>query len=235
MSNSIEIAQLTKRYGDLSALDSLSLTIPEGHIVGLMGENGSGKTTLLKILSGVMLDYSGTALVGGKRPGLLTKAQVSYLPDTEFLSPRLNAGQVIDMYSDFFADFDVEKAWAKLDFFGVPTNRPAHALSKGQREKMQVAMVMARNARFFFLDEPLSGVDPAARDQILRGILTDLPEDALMIISTHLIQDIESIVSYAVFLHAGSVRVAGGADELRATHGTSLDSLFREMYKWHAN
>ena len=234
----IEITNLIKTYGKpgspqyVRALDGLNLHIPAGQIVGLMGENGSGKSTLLKILAGALLDYEGDVLIGGERPGVHTKALSSFLPDSSALPAKLTAIQAARMYSDFFSDFDQEKAMEKLRYFGVPSDRPCSSLSKGQREKMQIAMTMARNAQFFFLDEPISGIDPAAREQILGGILTDLPEDATLIVSTHLIHDIEPIVSHAVFMHAGKVLLSGEADALREEHGQSLDGMFRRMYQW---
>lgn len=228
----VHITHLSKNFGPVCALNDLTLEIPAGHIVGLMGENGSGKTTLLKILAGVMLNYQGEVLIDGERPGLSTKARVSFLPDTSAAPARLTGKQVAQMYADFFPDFSMARALEKLRFFGVPLDRPAARLSKGQREKLQIAMAVAREAEFYFFDEPLSGVDPAARDQILHGILTDLPESATMIISTHLIQDIEAIVSSAIFMHAGAVRISGEADALRSEYGMSLDGLFRQMYQW---
>ncbi|MDD7465693.1 MAG: ABC transporter ATP-binding protein [Actinomycetaceae bacterium] len=232
MSNEIHVAHLTKSFGNVRAINDVDLDIPAGQIVGLMGENGSGKTTLLKILSGVMLDYEGEVALNGQRPGLPTKAHTSFLPDASASPARLNGRQVAQMYADFFADFNIDRAVEKLHYFQVPLDRPAARLSKGQREKLQIAMAIAREADFYFFDEPLSGVDPAARDQILHGILADLPEHSTMLISTHLIQDIEAIVSHAVFMHAGTVRLAGDADELRSEYGVSLDGLFRQMYRW---
>lgn len=232
MNRDIRVAHLSKDFGKVRALNNMDVTIPSGQIVGLMGENGSGKTTLLKILSGVMLDYQGEALLGGKRPSIQTKARTSFLPDASSSPARLNGRQVAQMYADFFSDFNVDRALEKLRYFQVPADRPAARLSKGQREKLQIAMAVARDADFYFFDEPLSGVDPAARDQILHGILADLPENSTMLISTHLIQDIEAIVSYAVFMHEGTVLLSGDADELRNQYGMSLDGLFRQMYRW---
>lgn len=231
----IEVAGLTKLYGQFPALNNFSLSVPAGNIVGLMGENGSGKTTLLRILAGVMQDYSGTVTIGGVQPGLATKSWVAYLPDTSMIPARLTAEQAIKMYADFFEDFDPQMARAKLAHFGVPLDRSGSSMSLGQNEKLQIALVMSRKADLYLLDEPLSGVDPASRDQILAGILRDLREDASMIISTHLIADIEQIVSYAVFTHRGQVMLAGEADGLRTQYGKSLDTLFREMYQWSVN
>ncbi|MDR6939321.1 ABC transporter ATP-binding protein [Arcanobacterium hippocoleae] len=240
MSNAIYVENLSKSYGgsrkknNVQALHQVNLAIPKGQIVGLMGENGCGKTTLLKILAGAVLDYEGTVLLNTQRPGVLTKSRTSFLSDSLSVPNRLTGIQVAQMYQDFFSDFDQEKALEKLRYFGVPIDRAAATLSKGQVEKMQIAMAMSRKADLYLLDEPLSGVDPAARDQILHGILNDFNPESTMIISTHLIQDIEAIVSYAVFMNDGKIRLAGDADGLREKHGTGLDQLFREMYKWTA-
>ncbi|MCI7551736.1 MAG: ABC transporter ATP-binding protein [Actinomycetaceae bacterium] len=237
MTNDIQISGLTKEYGKpgspkyVRALDSVELHIPSGQIVGLMGENGSGKTTLLKILAGALANYAGSIRLGGTAVGVETKAYTSYLPDTSALPPNLTGLQVAHMYGEFFDDFDYDLALEKMKRFAVPSDRAGTTLSKGQREKMHIAMAMARRARFYLLDEPLSGVDPAARDQILGGILADLPEDSTMIISTHLIHDVEPIISHALFMHEGKVILSGDADALRAEHGQSLDAMFRTMYR----
>lgn len=228
--NPIEVRNLTKFYGRFPALTDLSLSLEPGQIVGLMGDNGSGKTTLLKILAGLLADWTGEVSVCGHRPGPESKAMVAYLPDAAFLSEALKPGQAIAQFSRFFADFDPVRAREMVDFFGLPTDRTLKQMSKGMREKLQIAMVMARRAKVYLLDEPISGVDPAARDVILRGIISNFDPEAIMMVSTHLIQDVEPIVDSAVFLRAGRVLLQGRADDLRAEHGLGLDGLFRKVY-----
>ncbi|MGB4135561.1 MAG: ABC transporter ATP-binding protein [Microbacterium sp.] len=226
----IEIAGLRKAYRGRPALDGLDLSLPPGQIVGLMGDNGSGKTTLLKILAGVLAEWDGSVRVAGHRPGPESKALVSFLPDASFLPDSHKPADSIALYARFFADFDTEKARGMVDFFGLPWDRSLKEMSKGMREKLQVSLAMSRRAKVYLLDEPISGVDPASRDVILRGILQSFDEDALMLVSTHLIQDVEQVVDSVLFLRQGRVLLHGGADDLRAEHGTSLDALFRKVY-----
>jgi ABC-2 type transport system ATP-binding protein len=226
----IEVANLTKAYRGRPALSGLSLSLAPGQIVGLMGDNGSGKTTLLKILAGVLAEWQGTARVAGHVPGVESKALVSFLPDASFLPDRHRPADSIAQFVRFFADFDEGKAREMVDFFGLPWDRSLKEMSKGMREKLQISLAMSRRAHVYLLDEPISGVDPASRDVILRGMLQSFDEDALMLISTHLIQDVEPIVDSVVFLRGGQVLLQGGADELRDEHGTSLDALFRKVY-----
>lgn len=228
--NAIEVRHLTKSYRGRPALTDLTLSLPAGQIVGLMGDNGSGKTTLLKILAGVLADWQGEVTVCGHRPGPESKAQVSFLPDTSFLPDRYTCADAIGLYAEFFADFEAPKAAEMVEFFRLPPDRTLKELSKGMREKLQIALAMSRRARVYLLDEPISGVDPAARDVIMRGILTNFSEDALMVVSTHLIADIEPVVDSAVFLRDGRVLLQGSADELRAEHHMGLDALFRKVY-----
>lgn len=226
----IEVTNLTKAYRGRPALSGLSLSLAPGQIVGLMGDNGSGKTTLLKILAGVLAEWSGSASVAGHAPGPESKALVSFLPDASFLPDSHKAGDSIALFARFFADFDEAKARETVDFFGLPWDRTLKEMSKGMREKLQISLAMARRAKVYLLDEPISGVDPASRDVILRGILQNFDDDALMLVSTHLIQDVESIVDSVVFLRNGEVLLQGAADELREEHGMSLDALFRKVY-----
>lgn len=226
----IEVSGLTKSYRGRLALSGLDLSLTPGQIVGLMGDNGSGKTTLLKILAGVLAEWQGEVRVGGHAPGPESKALVSFLPDASFLPDSHKPDDSIALYRRFFADFDEAKARAMIDFFGLPWDRSLKELSKGMREKLQISLAMSRRATIYLLDEPISGVDPASRDVILRGILSNFDEGALLLISTHLIQDVEAIVDSVIFLRGGRVLLQGGADELRARHGSSLDALFRKEY-----
>ena len=227
----VHVEHLTKHYRKTPALRDYSLSLDAGHIVGLMGPNGCGKTTLLKILAGVLSDYEGIVTIGGFTPGVATKEIVSYLPDADFLNADWTAEDAIRVYSMFFADFDADKAASMVDFFGLPSDRRLSEMSKGMGEKLQISLIMSRRARVFLLDEPISGVDPATRDIILEGILREFNPESLLIMSTHLISDIEHFVDYALFMKEGQVLLQGDADDLRATHGDSLDAIFRKEYR----
>lgn len=227
----VRIEHLTKTYRSVTALNDLSLSFEPGRIVGLVGENGCGKTTLLKILAGVLADWSGSVEIDGKTPGPETKAEVAFLPSEDFLSRELTASGAIDLYARFFADFDAGKARETIGFFGLPMDRKLAEMSKGMGEKLQIALVMARRARVYLLDEPISGVDPAARDVILEGILRDFDENALMLVSTHLISDVEAILDEVVMVKGGRLLLAGNADDLRESRGASLDAIFRKEYR----
>ena len=227
----VVVENLTKTYRGRPALDGLSLELPPGRIIGLMGSNGSGKTTLLKILAGVLADYDGRARIAGHDPGPESKALVSFLPDASFLASNLTAPAAIAQYRRFFADFDADKAAELVRFFNLPTDRTLKEMSKGMGEKLRISLAMSRRARIYLLDEPISGVDPAARDVILSGILRDFDSEALMLISTHLIADVEPIIDSVVFLKDGRLLLAGDADDLRQESGMSLDALFRKEYR----
>ena len=227
----ISTSALSKTYGRVTAIDSLDLELAGGRIVGLLGENGCGKTTLMKILAGVISDYEGEARIAGLAPGPASKAKVSFLPDTSFLPDRARARYCVDLYGDFFEDFDAARAHELLGFFGLEESMRLKEMSKGMREKVQIALAMSRRAEVFLLDEPISGVDPAARQIILDGIVRTLDEDSLLLISTHLIHDLEPILDSVVMMRHGSVVLAGDADDLRAEHGASLDEIFKETYR----
>ena len=190
---SIELNGLTKAYGSLVALDQVTLSL-EGQIVGLLGPNGSGKTTLIKLLNGLLRPTSGTVRINGMEPGVDTKKIVTYLPDRNALPDYMEASKLVDLYADFFEDFDAAKAREMIADLGIDMKMPMKKMSKGTREKLQLCLVMARNAEVYLLDEPIGGVDPATRDYILRTIISNYSEDAIMIISTHLISDIESVL-----------------------------------------
>jgi len=210
----VEVTGLTKSYRATPALRDYNLSLDAGHIVGLMGP-----------------DYEGTVTIDGHAPGVATKEIVSYLPDADFLNTEWTAADAICIYSTFFADFDADKASSMVDFFGLPTDRRLGEMSKGMGEKLQISLVMSRRARVFLLDEPISGVDPATRDVILDGILREFDPASLLIMSTHLISDIEHFVDYALFMKDGQVFLQGDADDLRASHGDSLDAIFRKEYR----
>ncbi len=228
--NAIDIRNLTKKYRGRAALDELTLALPGGQIVGLMGDNGSGKTTLLKILAGVLSDWSGEVTVAGYAPGPASKALVSFLPDTSFLNDGDTCERTIAQYQRFFTDFDAVKAREMITFFGLPMDRTLKEMSKGMREKVQIALAMSRDARVYLLDEPISGVDPASRSIILNGIIRNFSPESLLVISTHLIHDVEPVVDSAVFLRQGKVLLSGYADDLRGEYGCGLDAIFRKVY-----
>ena len=227
----VVVTNLTKTYRGRPALRDLSLELPAGRITGLMGSNGSGKTTLLKILAGVLADYQGRVRIAGHAPGPRSKAAVAFLPDAAFIADNLTAEQAVAYYARFFADFDADKARDLIRFFKLPADRTIKEMSKGMGEKLRIALTMSRRARVYLLDEPISGVDPAAREVLMNGILTDFNPDSLLLISTHLIADVEPIVDSVVFLHEGGLMLAGDADDLREASGMSLDALFRKEYR----
>ena len=231
----IEARGLNKNFGPIPALAGVDLELAGGQVIGLLGENGCGKTTLLKVLAGVMQDHAGHVRIVGKRLGPETKACVSFLPDASYLKDSATVSQCIGMFSDFFSDFRADKASDMIKFFGLAKDMKLKQMSKGMREKAQIALAMSRDAKVFLLDEPISGVDPAARDVILKGIVRNLEADALVLISTHLIHDLETVLDAVVMMRHGKVLLTGQVDDLRAEHGLSIDALFRKVYSWSAN
>ena len=227
----IEIENLTKKFGELAALDNVSISLEKGQIVGLLGPNGSGKTTLIKILNGLLTPTEGSAKINGMEPGVGTKRVVAYLPDRNALPDYMTTDQLMDMYGDFFADFNRLKAEAMVDDLGIDRKQQMKKMSKGTKEKLQLCLVMAREAEVYLLDEPIGGVDPATRDYILRTIISNYNEDAVVIISTHLIADIESVLDDVIFLKNGRVELHKSAEEIREETGESVDQLFREVFK----
>ena len=222
----MECKNLSKNYGSLKALDELNLKLESGKIVGLLGPNGHGKTTLIKILSGLLRQDKGTVLIDGKKVGVETKKIVSYLPERSYLSPGMKIRDV----EEFYEDFDIKRANAMIDELGLDRESRLKSLSKGNKEKVQLIMVMSRKAKLYLLDEPMGGVDPAARDYILKTIISNYSEDATIIISTHLIQDVEQILDEVVFLKEGKVMFHRDVDELRMEEKKSVDALFREVF-----
>ena len=226
----IEIRNLTKQYGRVTALDDVSVSIGNNKIVGLLGENGCGKTTLMRILAGLNQPSSGQVLIAGDVPGPKTKSIVSYLSDAPNLPGRARIASLIRYFADFYSDFNAETCKDLLAQFGILAGARLDEMSKGQREKVHVALTMSREAQVYLLDEPISGVDPAARDATLNTIITAMRPDALMIITTHLISDIEFILDDAIFMRHGKLLSHNAVDELRAGHQRSLNDYFKEVY-----
>ncbi len=227
----IRCESLTKRYGVLTALDDLDLELQAGRIVGLLGPNGSGKTTFIKLCNGLLVPSAGSILLDGQTPGVETKRYVSYLPDANYLPAWMNVGQLLDLFQDFYSDFDREKASEMLASLGLSKMQRLKNLSKGNKEKVQLVLAMSRKARIYFLDEPIGGVDPAARDYILNTIISNYSENALVVISTHLIGDIEKILDEVVIINQGKLICHREVDEIRETEGKSVDQLFREVFR----
>lgn len=226
----MECKKLCKNYGDKIALNNVELNIEQGRIIGLLGPNGSGKTTLIKILSGLLTASSGEAFVSGKPIGIETKRIVSYLPERTYLSEWMTVKQTIDFFKDFYADFSEETAYGMLERLNIAPGERLRTMSKGTKEKVQLILVMSRNAELFLLDEPIGGVDPAARDFILKTIISNYNENASVIISTHLINDVEHILDEVVFLKYGCLMLHETVDDIREKHGKSVDALFREVF-----
>ncbi len=227
----LECRNLTKKYGNLTALDNIDLTLEPGRIVGLVGPNGSGKTTLIKLAQHMLTPTEGQILIGGAEPGPWTKGMVSYLPDRDFLPSWMNVDSLLHFYMDFYQDFDPDRARQMLESLGIDPRMTFKKLSKGTREKVQLIMTMSRKASVYLLDEPIAGVDPAARDYILRTIISSYSENALVLISTHLIADVEPVLDEVVFLKQGHIELHENADALRVRTGMSVDGYFREVYK----
>lgn len=224
--------KLTKDYGKMLALKGISLNLTRGKIVGLLGPNGSGKTTLIKILSGLLTKTSGGALVDGKEIGIETKAVVSYLPERPYFSSWMRVEDCIKYFEDFYDDFSRETAEKMLLDLEIDKTRKLRTLSKGTKEKVQLVLVMSRKAKLYLLDEPIAGVDPAARDYILDTIISTYNKEATVVISTHLISDIESVLDEYVFIKNGEILEHGNAKEYVENNGQSLDEHFREVFKY---
>ena len=227
----LECRGLTKRYGAAPALDAVDLAVEPGGIVGLLGPNGSGKTTLIKLVNGLLTPSAGEVLVEGQRPGPLTKAVVAYLPDRDYLADWMSVEEQIRFFADFYEDFDSDKAMEMLLRLDIDPKQKFKALSKGTREKVQLILVMSRKASLYLLDEPIGGVDPATRDFILDTIIRNYNPEAAVIISTHLISDVEPVLDDVIFLQKGRVVLHQAADSLREEKGKSVDQYFREVFK----
>lgn len=231
MSELVEIHNLKKSYDKRKdALHDLTLTLPRGRIVGLLGPNGSGKTTLIKLLNGLLVPDGGEILIDGEKPGPSTKAKVSYLPERTYLKNGATIRELLSYFQDFYEDFRTDRAKEMLAALRIEENARIRALSKGTREKVQLILVMSRDASLYILDEPIAGVDPAARDYILRTIITNYNENATVLISTHLITDIENILDEVIFMKEGRLLLQTSVEEIREEKGKSVDAYFREVF-----
>lgn len=232
MSNELIVCRgLVKRYGGVRALDQVELTVGEGKIVGLLGPNGSGKTTLIKLLCGLLQPTEGQLQIAGHAPGPDTKSLVSYLPDQMYVPDWMKVKDLLELFTDFYADFSRERAGRMLESLGIREGQRVKTMSKGTKEKMQLVLVMSRAARLYLLDEPIAGVDPAAREFILNTILRNYNEKGTVLISTHLIGDVERVLDEAVFLKEGRVIRHETVDAIREKEGMSVDALFREIFR----
>ena len=222
---------LTKCYHGNPALDELNLELPKGKIIGLLGPNGSGKTTFIKLAAGLLTPNAGSVEICGEPVGPNTKALVSYLPDRPYFGKQMKVREQLDFFQDFYGDFDRERAEGMLRALGIAPEAKFRSLSKGNQEKVQLVLVMSRRAKLYLLDEPIGGVDPAARDYILNTIISNYDPEASVLISTHLISDVERVLDEFLFLYNGKVIRTGNADEVREETGKSLDELFREVFR----
>ena len=231
METCLECRALSKRYGDTPALDGVNISVAPGRVVGLLGPNGSGKTTLIKLANGLLTPTSGELRICGALPGKETKAVVSYLPDRCCLPEWMSARQLMDFYADFYDDFDRARAADMLSRLGLGEQLRVSQMSKGMKEKVQLILVMSRRARLYLLDEPIGGVDPATRDYILETIIRNYDEQASVLISTHLISDVENVLDDVIFLNNGKVTLQSSVDDIREQYGKSVDALFREVFR----
>lgn len=231
MNNLVEIQGLVKAYDARNiAVNNLTLAIPEGKIIGLLGPNGSGKTTLIKMINGLLTPTQGSIRIRGMQPGPETKALISYLPERPYFSGSSTVQELVEFFADFYADFSTEKAYSMLATLGIDPKARMKTLSKGTKEKVQLILVMSRNAQLYILDEPIAGVDPAARDYILKTIINNYNPEGTILLSTHLITDIENILDEVIFLRYGQLVLQTSVDDIRENHGKSVDALFREVF-----
>lgn len=231
-SNSIiECQNLSKKYKNKVALNDLTISIKRGRIIGLLGSNGSGKTTFIKLINGLITPSSGNILIDGNAPGVVTKSHISYLPDEMYLNDWMKVSQLINFYADFYADFDKVKAYELLGRLRIEANQKLKTFSKGMKEKVQLTLTMSRKADLYCLDEPIAGVDPASRDYIIDTILSNYDESSTILISTHLIADLEMMLDDAIFLKDGNLIHYGSVEEIRNDHNMSLVDYFKEVYK----
>ena len=227
----LKCINLCKNYGQKKALDNVNFTIEKGRIVGLLGTNGSGKTTLTKIINELLVPSSGEILINGNKPGIESKKIISYLPERTYLPDDKKVKEIIEYFEDFYKDFEKERALKLLKELDIDKESKLKQLSKGTREKVQLVLVMSRDADLYVLDEPIGGVDPVARDKILDLILENFKEGASILISTHLIADIERILDDVIFINQGKIILTSSADELRNKYNTSVEGAFKEVFK----
>ena len=227
----LECRDLCKSYGNVQALEHVSFAIEPGKIVGMLGPNGSGKTTLIKMANGLLTWNSGELLIDGKAPGQETKAMVSYLPERTYLSDWMSAKQTLDFFEDFYPDFRRKRAEEMLTHLNIRQEQKIRQMSKGTREKVQLILVMSREAKLYLLDEPIGGVDPATRDYILNTIIGNYNPEASVVISTHLIADVEQVLDEVLFISQGQIVLQKSVDEIREEQGKSVDQLFREVFR----
>ncbi|MGF7397963.1 ABC transporter ATP-binding protein [Thermoanaerobacterium thermosaccharolyticum] len=227
----LKTANLTKNYYSKKALKGINIELEEGKILGLLGPNGSGKTTFIKIAAGILRPTSGEILIDGQEPGIYTKSIVSYLPDINYLYKWMKIRDAINFFKDFYDDFDIEKSKRLLDFMMLDENDKVTSLSKGMLEKLNLTLVLSRNAKLYIFDEPLGGIDPNTREKIIDAIIDNIREDSSMIISTHLVRDIERLFDDVTFISDGEIILKGNAEELRMERNKSIDEIFREVYE----
>ena len=223
--------ELTKKYGTLTALDNVSFNVERGKIVGLLGPNGSGKTTLIKTANGLLTATGGEILICGEKPGVETKRRTAYLSDCLSLPQWLSVGGLVDFYADFFENFNTQKAKQMMESLNLDPDKKLKTLSKGTKEKVQLVLTMSRDADLYLLDEPMGGVDPATRDYILNTIISNYSENSTVVISTHLIADVEQILDEVIFISQGQIVLQKSVDEIRETQGKSVDQMFREVFR----
>ncbi|MBE6618009.1 MAG: ABC transporter ATP-binding protein [Ruminococcaceae bacterium] len=232
MSELLKCTGLTKKYGDVVALDNINLTLESGKIIGLLGPNGSGKTTLIKLINGLLTPDSGELTINGNHPGVETKKEVAYLPDNIYLNKWMTVKQIVNFFSDFYDDFRPELAYEMLEKLGIAPTHKLKTLSKGNKEKVCLILTMSRGAKLYVLDEPIAGVDPAARDYVISTIINNYNPDATVLISTHLISDIEQVLDEAIFIQNGQLTLHKTVESIREENGKSVDELFREVFRW---
>ena len=232
MSELLRCDRVTKTFGATTALNNVSFTLDSGKIVGLLGPNGSGKTTLIKLINGLLTPNSGNILIEGELPGPATKAKVAYLPDSIYLNTWMTVQQIVEYFADFYADFLPERAYEMLERLDISPKRRLKTLSKGNKEKVCLILVMSRQAKLYVLDEPIAGVDPAARDYVISTIINNYNPEATVLISTHLISDIEQVLDEVLFIRNGDLVLHKTVDEIREENGMSVDGLFREVFRW---
>jgi len=227
----LECKDLYKSYGGKRVLKGINLNLKRGRIVGFLGPNGSGKSTFIKLATGLLTPTRGEILIDGKKPGVETKKIVSYLPEKTYLNDWMKVTDIINFFCDFYSDFNKEKAYDMLKNLNIDPSDKLKTMSKGTKEKVQLILVMSREAEIYFLDEPIAGVDPAARDYILNTIISNYNENATVVISTHIISDIEKILDDVVFIYNGEITLCKSVDEIREEEGKSVDALFREVFR----